>query len=158
MKVFLALGIIIVGIFVALFFTKSQTIKTATPSSQTGSASPTTTLEEKIDIIASFTIITNGISRNFSAKMYHNLSKDAYIENPNPSVVHVKALGVTWNDFFKTLPMKLTKECLTTGTKETFCTDANGTLRFYLNDIEDKDLMDRKIKEGDKVRITFSSL
>ncbi|MBI2594487.1 hypothetical protein HYW39_02195 [Candidatus Curtissbacteria bacterium] len=112
--------------------------------------------DQEVDIKATFTIITNGITRNFNAKMYQNLSTDVYIEASNPTIVYVKKKGATWDDFFTTLPMTLTKDCLTTGTKETFCTGQGGTLRFYLNDNEDKDLLDGEIKDADKVLIQFS--
>lgn len=52
--------------------------------------------------------------------------------------------------------MKLTKECLITGDGEKLC-NTNGTLTFYLNEIEDKDLLDREIKEGDKILIEYRS-
>ncbi len=156
MRVFFAFVIIIVVLLAALALTKSQNRQAFLPNQQT-QTSPTPVQNQKVDLTASFTIVTGSITRNFSAKMYHNLSPDVYIESPNPPVVHVKKKGITWNDFFKTLPMQLTKDCLTTGTKETFCTGENGTLRFYLNNIEDKDLLDREIKEGDKVLIQFSN-
>ena len=111
--------------------------------------------EQNVAIEASFAIVTNGLVRRFAFPMYHNLSSDVYIDASDPTVVYVKKRGVTWNNFFETLPMKLTKECLTTGTKETFCTGATGALRFYLNGIEDRDLLDREIKNGDKARIEF---
>lgn len=126
-----------------------------TQNSQTAKASPVPDQNEAANIKATFTIVTNGLTRNFSAKMYHNLSPEVYIESTDPSQVHIKKKGTTWDNFFKTLPMQLTKECLVTGTKETFCTGENGTLRFYINDIEDKDLLDKEIKEGDKAQIQF---
>ena len=109
----------------------------------------------QVDIKASFKIVTNGTTRIFTDSKYHNKSKDVYIQLPDPGIVYVKKKGITWDDFFKTLPMKLTKDCLTTGTGQTFCTGESGTLRFFLNAIEDKDLLDREIKDGDKILIEF---
>lgn len=154
MKVFFAFVIIIVVLLSALALTKSQNKQAPLPNQQT-QTSPTPVQNQKVDLTASFTIVTGSITRNFSAKMYHNLSPDVYIESPDPSVVHVKKKGITWDNFFKTLPMQLTKDCLTTGNKETFCTGENGTLRFYLNSNEDKDLLDKEVKENDKVLIQF---
>ena len=154
-KILFALVFIVV-IFVLAILSKFQSQDTVViPNIPPASSTPNIELNEQININASFTIVTNGISRNFSSKMYHNLSEEVYIEASNPSIVHVKTKGTTWDDFFKTLPMKLTKECLTTGTKETFCTGENGTLKFYLNNIEDKNLLDKEINEGDKTRIVF---
>ncbi len=110
---------------------------------------------QQVDIKAFFTIITGNIIRSFQAEKYHNLSPDVYIENQDPTIVYVKKSGITWDDFFKTLPMKLTKDCLTTGDGETFCDKKDGSLKFYLNDIETPDLLDKEIKESDKTLIKF---
>lgn len=110
------------------------------------------------DIKASFVIFTNGTLRNFTASMYHNLSADVYIQSDNPNIIHVKKEGITYDDFFKTLPIKLTDECLTTGTGQTFCTLEENSLKFYLNGREDKNLLDRQIQNEDKVLITFGPL
>lgn len=115
------------------------------------------TADEKVNITASFTIITDRVTRSFKAGKYHNKSPDVFITSGDPSIVYVKKRGITWNDFFKSLPMKLTKECLTTGDGETFCDGKSGTLMFYPNDIEDKDLLDKEIKQGDSILIKFTS-
>ena len=115
-----------------------------------------TPIEQKVDFRASFTIITGNITRSFKAEKYHNLSADVFIEASDPTIVRVKKKGITWDDFFKTLPMKLTKACLTTGDGETFCDGGSGNLTFYLNDVEDKNLLDKQIKAGDKTLIKFS--
>ncbi len=109
------------------------------------------------NIKASFAIFTNGTFRVFTASMYHNLSEDVYIESSNPNIVNVKKAGVTWNDFFSTLPFTLTPECLTTGTNETFCTGNNGTLKFYINGEQRNNVLDQKINEGDKLLVTFGN-
>lgn len=115
------------------------------------------TVEEKIDSQATFLIFTNGSLRDFSASKYHNLSKDVYIASENPNIVYVKKKGITWNDFFKTLPMKVTSDCLTTGTGQKFCTNENGSLKFFLNGKRDDDLLSKEIKNGDKALITYGN-
>lgn len=109
------------------------------------------------DFTASFEIYTNGTKRVFTAAMYHNQSSDVYIQNSNPSTVYVKKDGVTWKNFFDTLPFSLTKECLVTGTKQTFCNTETKRLRFFLNDTEVPEALDLKIQPGDFLRITFGS-
>lgn len=106
---------------------------------------------------AAFAIFTNGQFRIFTAPMYHRLSPDVYIESSNPNIIHVQKTGVTWDDFFKTLPFSLTKECLTTGTGQTFCTGGNQQLRFYLNGEEKPDALDQVVGDGDKLLITVGS-
>ncbi|MBI2011944.1 hypothetical protein HYS91_04200 [Candidatus Daviesbacteria bacterium] len=116
------------------------------------SAQPTTT-----NLQASFTIKTDNIIRIFTNSKYHNQSEDVYITPDNPSRVNVKKTGITWADFFNTLPMKLTKDCLVTGDGETLCRNEASSLKFYLNDREDPDLLDKEIKNGDKLLVIFKS-
>jgi hypothetical protein len=89
--------------------------------------------------------------------MYHNLSKNVFIEASNPNIVHIKKRGVTWDDFFKTLPFKLTRDCLTTGTGETFCTKGENRLKFYLSGVKTNDLLNKEIMKDDKTLITYGS-
>ncbi|MBI2617544.1 hypothetical protein HYW55_05385 [Candidatus Gottesmanbacteria bacterium] len=116
---------------------------------------PTQSTSFVVNKTAKFAIYTNGTFRVFTASMYLNLSEDVYIQGDSPNVVRVKKEGITWDDFFKTLPFKLTKDCLTTGTEETFCSGQKGTLRFYLNGIKTDDLLTREIEETDKALITY---
>lgn len=149
--------VIVVAVFLIaglLFFNRTQTQNIVTQ--HTTSLSPS--VNQETNIIASFTIITDNITRSFKALKYHNKSQDVYIESSDPSVVHVKKSGITWDDFFNTLPMKLTKDCLITGDGEELCHNKNGTLEFFLNDIKDPNLLDKEIKEGNKALIKFTSL
>ena len=110
---------------------------------------------EEVNIEANFDIYTNGTKRVFTSSMYHNLSSDVFIESGRPNTVQVRKEGVTWNNFFETLPMELTKDCLVTGTKQTFCTGNDGVLKFYINDIEDKDALDKQIRKGDNLLVKY---
>jgi hypothetical protein len=109
------------------------------------------------DIQASFAIFTNGTFRIFTAAMYHYLSQDVYIEVSNPNRVQVKKSGTTWNDFFLTLPFKLTSDCLITGTNETYCSGSLGALQFFINGVKYDNALDQEIKDGDKLLVTFGT-
>lgn len=109
-------------------------------------------IDQKVNgYAAKFEIYTHGTKRVFTSLMYHNLSPDVYISEPDPSVVHVKRAGITWGEFFDTLPFSLDKECLTTGTGQTFCNDENNTLKFILNNVETPNVLDIEINEGDNL-------
>jgi len=110
---------------------------------------------EPTDFTASFEIYTNGTKRIFTAAMYHNQSPDVFIQSQNPSIVYVTKTGITWAAFFETLPFSLTKQCLITGTKQTFCTSETKKLRFFLNNIETPDALEVKIQPGDELRVTY---
>lgn len=130
------------------------------PSTNNLSVSPFPSAEvmpQEVDFTASFAIYTNGTFRIFSDKKYHNLSPDVFIQADNANVVNVKKAGTTWNDFFKTLPMKLSKDCLTTGTGQTFCTNQNQTLKFYINGEEVNSGLEKEIKPEDKLLISYGS-
>jgi len=115
------------------------------------------TISHIVNESASFAIFTNGTFRAFTATMYHNLSPDVFIEASNPNVILIKKDGLTWNDFFSTLPFKLTYECLTTGTGQTFCSGSKGALKFYINGEKSVNALDQRINKGDKLLITFGN-
>ena len=106
---------------------------------------------------AAFAIFTNGTFRIFTAAMYHNLSPNAFIEASNPNIITITKQGITWNEFFSTLPFSLTQECLTTGTNETFCTSGDRELKFYLNGELQPTVLSQEIMNGDKLLITFGN-
>lgn len=120
-------------------------------------AIPTPLSQDKADYTARFAIFTHGTFRIFSAAMYHNLSPEVFIQSNNPNIVRVKKNNLTWNDFFSTLPFKLTKQCLTTGEGEQFCTGNEGTLKFYLNGKRDDDMLNRIIQPRDAVLVSFGN-
>lgn len=146
--------IILVPVFAFVFFSNKPN-SSVEPSFSTLPESIKASSAPIVDVQASFAIFTNGTFRVFTANMYHNLSQDAYIEASNPNIVRVKKSGTTWNSFFSTLPFKLTSECLTTGTKETFCSGNKGTLKFYINGEKSTNALSQEIKDGDKLLVTF---
>lgn len=116
---------------------------------------PSTSPNITADHTASFAIFTNGTARTFTNPDYHNLSADVFIEASNPHVIHVKKTGITWDDFFKTLPFSLERDCLTTGTGQIFCTNSNSKLKFYINGNPDDDALDRIINAGDQLLVSY---
>jgi len=153
--------LITIGFLIAivLLLIKVASINQTQPAKISVSQTPSPTMDapKNVDYEARFAIYTNGLKRVFTNSMYHNLSKDIYIEASDPSIVHVKKDGVTWMDFFLTLPFKLDKNCLTTGTKETFCSTPNATLKFYLNGVRSDKLLLEKIKDGDLALISYGT-
>lgn len=149
MKILLIISLILIA--GALFYFLKPT-----PQSPAIVSTPAPTVQtENREDLASFAIYTHGTFRVFTSKMYHNKSAEIYIEGTNPNVILVKKPAATWEDFFNTLPMKLTNECLTTGTKETFCTGDSGTLKFYINEQKVENFVNQKIEDGDRSLITF---
>jgi hypothetical protein len=116
-------------------------------------SSPATFIQS--EYTARFEIYTNGTKRIFTDSKYHRQSADIYIENPDPHLMYVKKPNLTWNDFFKTLPFSVKKECLVTGTKQTFCNTETKRLYFYLNGQEEPDALDKVILANDSLRVEY---
>jgi hypothetical protein len=153
MKIALPLVIVALLVVSALFLTNKSQVKESdfSPSpSTTFTPSPTA-----VDFTASFEIYTLGAKRIFNSDKYHNLSSDVYITSQDPSMVIVKKGGIKWRDFFATLPMKLTKECLTTGTGQVFCTGTDNVLKFSINGVLNPNSLDELIGNGDKLIVTY---
>lgn len=146
------LGVVVIGL--SLLYFKPKPMEPKTLPQQLDQLTPT---PSSVDYSAGFAIFTNGTFRIFTVAMYHNRSKDVFIQADNPNVVHVKKAGITWDDFFNTLPMKLTKDCLTTGTKQLFCTNDSKKLQFYLNGVKQDDALNQQIHEGDRLLVTYGN-
>ena len=153
MKVPLIVSVIALIFAGSIFFISQVRQQPPLPTQSIPFGNPTAT--PNLTTTASFAIQTNGIARNFTAIKYHNQSPDVFISSEDPSRVQVKKVGVTWDYFFKTLPMKLSKDCLVTGDGETLCND-KGTLKFILNSIEDENALEKPIKDGDNLLVTYN--
>lgn len=151
-KLFPGLIAIMIFLFFGSIFFVYRGNKAVAP---TPSPSPNSIPELEVDRKASFAIFTNGVFRDFSNNRYHNLDKNVFISSDAPNIVKVKRSGVTWNDFFKTLPMEITNDCLTTGTGQQFCNQGNQSLKFYLNGIKEENLLSGEIQDGDRALISF---
>ena len=113
------------------------------------------TFSKNVDLKATFEINTNGTKRIFTDSKYHNLSPFVFITKDAPNTINVKKDGITWSNFFETLPMKLTSDCLITGTGQVFCSGVEGTLSFYINGIQDPAALTKIIKDGDKLLVEY---
>lgn len=149
------LGLIILS--TAIFYLSQSFIKKDVKISPT--PSNTSSLPPKFTPFqAKFLIYTNGTRRIFTDPKYHNKSDEVYIEKQNPQLINVKKRDITWENFFTTLPMELTKDCLTTGTSQTFCTNNTHSLKFYINGNEEKNALDKIILPDDKLLVTYGPI
>lgn len=116
---------------------------------------PTSPTPTKTSFTASFEIITLGTKRVFTQSMYHYQSPRVYIEDRDPSTIHVNDLGVTWGDFFDTLPLTLNQSCLITGNKETYCNNEQNKLSFILNNTNTPKSLEMEIRSGDHLIVRY---
>lgn len=147
------IGLIIIIVLLTLIYLEFNPEKNIREASITETA--VTVESEPTDYQAAFMIYTYGTQRNFSNSMYHNRSPNVYIQDENPNIINVKKTGVTWGDFFKTLPMKVADDCLTTGTGEKYCNGQGGELKFYINGTRVSTILSREIKRADTLLISY---
>lgn len=158
MLILLAIAILVFSMSGVLIYRTSSSAQSVAQKSEIVSLPASSTpSSQATDFTASFEISTNGTKRIFTQAMYHHQSPDVYIENSDPSIIHIKKTEVTWNDFFKTLPFSLTKNCLITGTKQKFCSTETKKLRFFLNEVETPNALENKIKPSDHFEVTYGN-
>ena len=147
---------LIIIIFIAIlsisYFYKSLNNK-ATPVIE--SQAIDTKINNSVNYRASFLIYTNGTLRIFTDPKYHNKSAKAFINSNSPNQITVRESGITWRDFFRTLPMKLEESCLITGTGQAFCNNREYSLQFYVNGIKNQKVLDEAINDKDKLLVTY---
>lgn len=152
----LILGILILAMVgVAVYVYEGQDAVDSVVKNPDRITEPNEEVQEESNYSARFEIYTKGTKRIFTDAMYHNLSEDVYIAKDDPSVVYVEKSGVTWGEFFNTLPLSLGEECLVTGTGQRFCDGEGGQLMFYLNNEIVSGVLSREIREGDELVVRF---
>lgn len=147
--------LIIVGLIAPRSIMRQEPLIENGASETTQFLQQTTTTFPITEFTASFDIYTLGTKRIFTDSRYHDLSEKVYIPADSPEMVIVTDPSSTWSDLFESLPMSLSEECLTTGTNQTFCTNDTYRLRFFINDNEDPGVLDKQIKEGDSLKVTY---
>lgn len=146
---FIVFGLVLLGIFINGLTSNQKTVSVQPDQLQITPTLPFASYE------AQFAIYTNGTRRIFSESKYHNQSEDIFLEAENPNIIQIKKPNLTWNDLFTTLPMNLSKDCLITGTKQTFCTNETSTLKFYINGIRNDNALNEEINNGDKLLVSY---
>lgn len=159
MKYSKAIGLAIVGALLvgALIFWLVRSNETTEPVAKDSAATSVEVKKSEPEkpYTAKFAIYSNGFYRAFSLPMYHNLSKKAYITAPDTHVVRVDKPGITWDQFFKTLPFELSYECLVAGTGEQFCNNDTNSLKFYINGTRTTDILSKKIQKDDELLVSY---
>ncbi len=111
----------------------------------------------KEPFLARFLIYTNGTKRIFSTRKYYLQWPDAFLRSDGPTIVHVATKGTTWGNFFHSLPLTLTQQCLVISQLQQFCTDSENSLKFYLNGKKISEFLTLEIHDGDRALISYGA-
>lgn len=78
-----------------------------------------------------------------------------HFHDGNDEVIHRHADGVTLTEFFDSINMKLTNECLTLDTGIEYCTSATSTLMLIVNNERTTDIENYIFMEEDRILIYY---
>lgn len=89
-------------------------------------------------IHADFRLYINGNPLDFSQTKYQSvegkeLDPDVHLHNSNGYDIHIHKKGVTLGQFFKSLHITFSSNCLTLDTGEKYCNDSSNSLKMYVN-------------------------
>lgn len=107
-------------------------------------------------IHADFKVYING--EEIKVYQEKNLEKNKFTHmhpgQDEEDVIHVHATGITLKQFFGTLNIHLSRNCIKLEEKE-FCTDNSKSLRYYVNGKVNVDAPNYVIEDLDKILITI---
>ena len=106
---------------------------------------------------ADFKVYINGEE----VKIYQdeNLEKNKFTHmhpgQDEEDVIHVHAIGITLKQFFNTLNIKLSRNCIILEDGKEFCNSKSNTLKFYINSKLSEEAPDYEIIDLDKIFISY---
>ncbi|HLC79901.1 MAG TPA: hypothetical protein VJG83_05790 [archaeon] len=93
----------------------------------------------------------------YMSSPYRPLSENVHMHDFNPNVIHFHDKKATLGDFFTSIGMVLSKDCIDTGS-DTFCSGENGTLQMYVNGVRSEQFQEHKPKDLDKILILYGPI
>jgi len=103
---------------------------------------------------ADFKVYLDGKPVNFAQRQYMVKVQYVHVEDMDGDVIHFHATGVTVGEFFRTLGMKFDGKCFVKDGKN-YCTDAQNTLKFYVNGEPNELYGDYLTSDLDKMLISY---
>lgn len=87
---------------------------------------------------ANIRVLVDGVAVDFTQPKYQSkegaeLNEFIHFHDGIGNVFHIHKRGMTLKDLFGSLGMTLTKDCLVTDTKQSYCSTAGKTLKLYVN-------------------------
>ena len=105
---------------------------------------------------ADIKVYINGKAMDFSQPKYQVTTSFIHFEEGLGDVVHIHAKGLTIGHLFNSLGGRITSNCMTIES-QTYCSDANKVLKFYVNGKQSNEVTGYVIKDLDKYLITYGN-
>ena len=116
-------------------------------------------LRQSVHWHADFALYIRGERFDFSDERFFSTTDEELSENVHLHepflVVHVHREGTTWREFFHSLGLELTDQCLTTPEGDTYCTSETERLSFIVNGVRVDGLAFQDITDIDRALISF---
>lgn len=93
--------------------------------------------------------------KKYQSSVEHTHHASLHFHDGNDEVIHRHADNVTLVEFFKSIGMTLTNECLTMDTGTTYCSNATGTLMLIVNNERTLDIEHYIFAEEDRILLYF---
>jgi len=101
-------------------------------------------------------VIISGYTVDFSGPQYQLTSEYMHFENNEGSLIHRHATGVTLGFFFETMGIRLSEDCFSDD-DDSYCTNSEHTLEFYVNAVQLDKLDSYVVKQGDRIVISYDN-
>lgn len=117
-------------------------------------------LGEKVHEHADFKVYLSGKAIDFTQSKYQSsddnpLDPEAHLHDGNGDVTHKHRKGVTLNYFFKSIKMRLDKNCFMTDDGKKYCNDDRNELKFIVNGKANNEFGSYEFSDLDKIVISY---
>lgn len=116
--------------------------------------------EEKYHIHANIAVVLNGEKLDFRQEKYQSteakeLDPDIHFHDGNGDLIHIHKQGATLGEFFTSLGMSLSADCLILDSGEKFCNDGSNTVKMFVNGKPDSRFGDLLPQDLDRVLLSY---
>ncbi len=122
------------------------------------SASPTAAYHIHFDL----KVILNGTPINFSLAKYqatakNELDPNVHFHDGNGKLVHIHKEGITLNELFSSLKMRLSNNCLVTDSGVSFCNTSSKSIKMFVNGNSNSNFESYQPQDLDRILITYGA-
>ena len=112
---------------------------------------------------AALTVFVKGDQLNFGLPQFQLQSKYVHFEDHNSYLIHKHATNVPLEMLFTSFGLKVTSECMELNNEsgginyESYCTDSENSMSFFVNGNQVSDITEYEIKHNDRILISFGN-
>ena len=114
----------------------------------------------EVHVHSDFLVYLDGKVYDFTADQYQTsaeqtLHQDIHLHDNEDEVIHRHNVGITLGEFFTSLGVQLSKDCIQTSTDKQFCSDDTNKLLLYINEEPTTDIASYVNQEEDQLLLYY---